>query len=58
MTKYYTTGRDVEMHCEDKTRRGATAASNTMASCDNKTHEGKQDKTQRDNATTNRTKRV
>ncbi len=42
-TKYYTTGRDDEMQeCDDKMRRDAAAASNTMASHDDETREGKQ----------------
>jgi hypothetical protein len=41
-TKNYTTGHDDETQCIDETRRNTTAASNTMESRDNETHEGKQ----------------
>jgi hypothetical protein len=41
-TKNNATGCDDEMQRDDKTRRNVTAASNTMACCDNEMYEGKQ----------------
>jgi hypothetical protein len=58
MTKNYTTGRDDEMQCVNETRRNTTAASDMMASRDDKMHEGKQGQDAAQKATTNKTKQV
>ncbi len=52
-TKYYTMGRDDEMHkCDDETRHDATAASDTMGSRNERRTRGSKDETQHDDTTT------